>query len=442
MTASQGDQRPTAEQMLARIGSTDKPARGACGSTWAWHRAWARRSRCSRRVTDAWSAARTSWSGFVETHGRPRTADLLDGLEVMPRLRVEYRGVVVEEMDTEAILARHPAVGAGRRAGPHQRARVAAREALAGRGALRDAGIEVISTCNVQHLESVADAVATITGAPVNERLPDAVLVGADEIELVDMSPHALRQRMRHGNVYPPERAQVALDRFFTEPNLTALRELSLRFVAGRVEAQLERISTDMGVAGPGPLSERVMVLVDEQLASRRALRRGAAMASALRARLLALTVTSAKTERAPWDRARDLRENLDYAADLGAELVTVEADDLVAAVADQARRNRVSQVVMAHRDRSRMDRLLHRSFASALLEVAPDLEVHLVGPGGEVRDPFTVGTRGGQGPSEGGQDPSGGHGGRFPLLSRGSAFRSVRPRLPDGRDSPRQARR
>ena len=223
------------------------------------------------------------------------------------------------------------------------------------------------------------------------------VLVGADEIELVDMSPHALRQRMRHGNVYPPERTQVALDRFFTEPNLTALRELSLRFVAGRVDRQLERISTDMGVAGPGPLSERVMVLVDDQLASRRALRRGAAMASALRARLLALTVTSAKTERAPWDRARDLRENLDYAADLGADLVTVEADDLVAAVADQARRNRVSQVVMAHRDRSRMDRLLHRSFASALLEKAPDLEVHLVGPGGEVRDPFTVGTGGAQ---------------------------------------------
>ena len=105
---------------------------------------------------------------------------------------------------------------------------------------LLDAGIDVVSTCNIQHLDSVADAVATITGAPVNERIPDEVLAAADEVELVDMSPYALRQRMRHGNVYSEERARIALDRFFTEPNLTALRELSLRFVAGRVDAQLE----------------------------------------------------------------------------------------------------------------------------------------------------------------------------------------------------------
>src|SRR4029077_19911307 len=95
-------------------------------------------------------------------------------------------------------------------------------------------------TCNIRHLESVADAVATITGAPVNERLPDEVLEGADEVELVDMSPHALRQRMRHGNVYPPERTEIALDRFFTEPNLTALREIALRRVARQVDVELE----------------------------------------------------------------------------------------------------------------------------------------------------------------------------------------------------------
>ena len=109
---------------------------------------------------------------------------------------------------------------------------------------LLDAGIDVVSTCNIQHLESVADAVATITGAPVNERIPDEVLAAADEVELVDMSPYALRQRMRHGNVYPPDRTRIALDRFFTESNLTALRELALRFVAGRVDAQLEGIGS------------------------------------------------------------------------------------------------------------------------------------------------------------------------------------------------------
>ena len=105
---------------------------------------------------------------------------------------------------------------------------------------VRDAGIHVISTCNVQHLDSVADVVGTITGAPVRERIPDSVLDAADEIELVDMSPHALRQRMRHGNVYPPDRIAVALDRFFTEPNLTALREIALRRVARSVDEELE----------------------------------------------------------------------------------------------------------------------------------------------------------------------------------------------------------
>ena len=129
---------------------------------------------------------------------------------------------------------------------------------------------------NVQHLEGVADAVATITGAPVNERLPEDVLLGADEIELVDMSPHALRQRMKHGNVYPPERTQVALEKFFTEANLTALRELALRLVAERVEGQLE--DTTAGVQLP-LVTDRVLVLVDGSPASIRAIRRAARLA-------------------------------------------------------------------------------------------------------------------------------------------------------------------
>ena len=144
-------------------------------------------------------------------------------------------------MDTDAILARAPDRRARRRAGPHERARLgSATKRWEDVDVLLDAGIDVVSTCNIQHLDSVADAVATITGAPVNERIPDEVLAAADEVELVDMSPYALRQRMRHGNVYGEERARIALDRFFTESNLTALRELSLRFVAGRVDAQLE----------------------------------------------------------------------------------------------------------------------------------------------------------------------------------------------------------
>ena len=145
--------------------------------------------------------------GLVETHGRTVVSHLIEGLEVVPRRRTEYRGVVVEEMDTDAILARNPTVALVDELA-HTNVPGSERDKRwQDVEVLRDAGIHVVSTLNVQHLESVADAVATITGAPVSERVPDDVLLRADEIELVDMSPHALRQRMKHGNVYPPERA-------------------------------------------------------------------------------------------------------------------------------------------------------------------------------------------------------------------------------------------
>ena len=238
------DTRPSADEMLERVraeaGSTRGRLRvylGMAPGVGKTYRMLEEGHRRKERGTDL-------VVGFVEAHGRAHTSELLEGLEVVPRTRIEYRGVVIEEMDTDAILARRPTVALVDELA-HTNVPGSAREKRwQDVEVIRDAGIHVVSTLNVQHLESVADAVATITGAPVNERLPDDVLLTADEIELVDMSPHALRQRMRHGNVYPPERTQVALDRFFTEANLTALRELSLRLVARKVEGQIE------GVAG------------------------------------------------------------------------------------------------------------------------------------------------------------------------------------------------
>lgn len=327
--------------------------------------------------------------GFVETHGRRHTAEQVGDLEVVPRRRLEHRGVVIEDMDTDAILARNPDVALVDELA-HTNAPGSPREKRwQDVEVLRDAGIDVISTCNIQHLESIADAVATITGAPVNERLPDSVLAAADEVELIDMSPHALRQRMRHGNVYPPDRATIALDRFFTEANLTALRELALRFTAGRVEAQLDAWSDQ--VAFPAVL-DRVLVLVDENAATRRAIRRAAALAGAMRTRLIALVVRTPDDAATPFDRRRDLMENLDYAKDLGADIVTMEREDLVSAIVDAARTHRATQVVVAHRVRSGFDRLLRRSLASQIIERAPDLEIHIVGPGQGPADAFAAG--------------------------------------------------
>jgi two-component system sensor histidine kinase KdpD len=316
--------------------------------------------------------------GFVETYGRRHTAALMDGLEIVPRRHIEYRGVVVEEMDTDGVIARHPAVALVDELA-HTNAPGSEREKRwQDVELLRDAGIEVISTCNVQHVESVADAVQTILGVPVRERVPEEEVRAADEIELVDMSPHALRQRMRHGNVYPPDRAAIALERFFTEPNLTALRDLSLRFVAGQVDLQLEEIVEDQGLH-MGSLTDRVMALVDESAACRRALRRAAALASALHAPLLAVAVETPNVSLSQ-DRRQNLQANVDYAVDLGAEIIRGATADLVKGLEEVIHDRRVTHLVLVHHARRGMDRLARTSPAEAILERIPGLEVHLVG--------------------------------------------------------------
>ncbi len=384
------DTRPTAEEMLARTGgSSGQRARGrlrvylgmapGVGKTYRMLEEGHRRT---KRGTDL-------VVGFVESHGRPETEKLLDGLEIVPRRRVEYRGVVVEEMDTDAVIARAPTVALVDELA-HTNAPGSTRtKRWEDVNVLLDAGIDVVSTCNIQHLDSVADAVATITGAPVNERIPDEVLAAADEVELVDMSPFALRQRMRHGNVYPEERARIALDRFFTESNLTALRELALRFVAGRVDAQLE----DIGTARlRQTVSERVLVLVDSSPATPRALRRAAATAAVLRAPLLAVVVETPAEASASSERNRRLREYLDDATDLGAEIVSVEAADVAEGVASVATARRVTRLVMPHRTTSALERMRRSSLADRILERLPTLEITIVGDAPDTTDAYRVG--------------------------------------------------
>jgi two-component system sensor histidine kinase KdpD len=322
--------------------------------------------------------------GFVETYGRRHTAALLDGLEAVPRRRIEYRGVEVEEMDAQAVIARRPAVALVDELA-HTNVPGSEREKRwQDVEAIRDASIDVISTCNVQHIESVAAAVQTILGVPVHERVPDNVVRSADEIEIVDMSPHALRQRMRHGNVYPPDRAAIALERFFTEPNLTALRDLSLRFVAGQVDRELEDAVAERGLGVP-PVTERVMALVDDSLACRRAVRRAASLASALHATLLAIAIESAGVQLSR-DRQQDLQSNVDYAVDLGAEVVRGETTNFVRGLEEVLHDQRITHLVVAHRPSRGLERLGRPSLAERILEAVPGIEVHLVSEPAPVR--------------------------------------------------------
>lgn len=372
------DVRPTGDEMLARVRAEGSDQRGrlriylgmapGVGKTYRMLEEGHRRL---ERGTDI-------VVGFAEAHGRPHTLELLDGLEVVPRQRIEYRGVVVEEMDTVAILERRPTVALIDELAHTNVPGSTRTKRWEDVEIVRDAGIHVVTTMNVQHVASVSDAVATITGAPVNERLPDDVLLTADEIELVDMSPHALRQRMKHGNVYPPDRTQVALERFFTESNLTALRELSLRLVARRVEGQLE--DTIAGQQLP-LVTDRVLVLVDGSPATLRAVRRAALLAGTLHAALVAVVVETPAFEHQPFDRLRDIQEALDDAVDLGAEVVRIQAADLVGGLEEVSRARRATHLVLPFMAQSGLSRVRDRPLVDRLLERLPDVELHVIGP-------------------------------------------------------------
>src|SRR5712692_8355478 len=197
---------------------------------------------------------------FVETHGREHTAALLDGLEIVPRARLAYRGTTFEEMDVDAVLARAPQIALVDE--------LAHTNVPGSRNAKRwqdveellNAGIDVISTVNVQHLESLNDVVGKITGVPQRETVPDSVVRAADQVELVDMTAEALRRRMAHGNIYPPQKIDAALTNYFRAGNLTALRELALLWLADKVDEGLQRYRAEHDITSTWEARERVVV--------------------------------------------------------------------------------------------------------------------------------------------------------------------------------------
>jgi two-component system sensor histidine kinase KdpD len=296
--------------------------------------------------------------GFVECHGRQAVEDLIDDLEVIPRKTVDYRGSQFEEMDLDAVLERHPQVvlvdelahtnvpGSGR----HEKRWQDVIELL-------DADIDVITTVNIQHLESIADAVERIIQVPVRERVPDRVVHLADQIELVDSSPEQLRRRMIHGNIYPPDKVPDALAHYFRPDHLTALRELTLRFLADETEEELLAYlrSQERGVVWE--THERILVGVTTAPGTEAIVRRAARMANRIKADLDALHVVVAKSADRPEDaRLVVLRQAV---ADVGAEWNEVRGDDPAQAIVDFARQHHVTQIVVGSSARSRWQELI-----------------------------------------------------------------------------------
>jgi two-component system, OmpR family, sensor histidine kinase KdpD len=286
-------------------------------------------------------------AGFVEPYGRPLTEAMLNGFEIIPRKTVDYRKTRLEELDLDAVLLRRPEVvlidelahtnvpGSGR----HDKRWQDVLDIL-------NAGIDVITTVNIQHVESLADDVEQMTGTPVRERVPDWVMRKADQIELIDSSPEQLRRRMLHGNIYPKDKVPQALTHFFRTDNLIALRELALRFVADESDEELLKHLRQHKPRVLWEPTERIMAAVSAAPGTDVVLRRAARIAFRLKAELDVVHVVAGGTglsgDRRPVDGLRELT------ADLGARWHEIEQDDPARAIISFAREHEITQILIS----------------------------------------------------------------------------------------------
>lgn len=315
--------------------------------------------------------------GWVETHGRAETEALTVGLERLPPRQVTYRGVTLAEFDLDAALARHPQLiivdelahtnAPGSR---HAKRWQDIEELLS-------VGIDVYTTLNVQHIESLNDVVAQITGIVVRETVPDQVIDQADEIELIDLSPDELLQRLREGKVYLPQQAAHALRHFFRKGNLIALRELALRHIADRVDLQMQDYMRDHAIPHTWPTTERIMVGVGTGPGAARLVRAARRMASTLRAQwLVAYVETPAR--HSPAERERVMR-TLRLAEQLGGESVTLTGHDVATTLVTYARRRNVTKLILGKPRAPHWRELVRASVASRVLRCSGDIDVYLI---------------------------------------------------------------
>ena len=316
--------------------------------------------------------------GIVETHGRARTAEQLGDLEIVPRRKIEYRDTEFEEMDVEAVLARRP---------EWVLVDELAHTNIPGAGnekrwqdveQLLEAGIHVISTLNIQHLESVNDVVERITGVKQRETIPDAIVRRADQIELVDMTPEALRRRMAHGNVYKSDRIDAALANYFRPGNLAALRELALLWLADRVDEGLESYRERHSITEPWETRERVLVAITGAPGTESLIRRAARMAQRSHGELLGVHVRS-DDGLTGGGRSDAVERHRHLLTDLGGEYHEVVASDIAAALAEMARVENCTQLVLGASGRSRWAELTRGSVINRVIRLSGPIDLHVI---------------------------------------------------------------
>src|SRR6202795_3177086 len=319
--------------------------------------------------------------GAVETHGRAETEALLQGLEVLPRKRLEYRDQILQEMDLDALIARHPQIAlvdelahTNAPGSRHPKRYLDVEEILS-------RGIDVYTTVNIQHIESLNDVIAQITGVRVRETVPDSIFDRADAIELVDVTPDDLIQRLREGKVYVPQQAERALAHFFSPTNLTALRELALRRTADRVDEQLLAQMQARAIPGPWAAGERVLVCISEDPRSAGLVRYAKRVSDRLHAPWTALYVETQRSLQLSEEERDRIADTLRLAERLGGEPTTIPgglrriADDVVAF----AHQQNVTQIIIGKSARSRWFEILHGSVVHELVRRSGNISVHVI---------------------------------------------------------------
>jgi len=314
--------------------------------------------------------------GYLETHKRKDTEAQIGDLEIIPRRKIEYKGATFEEMDTEAILARRPKwVLVDELAHtniPGSKNEKRYQDVIE----ILNAGINVESTMNVQHLESLNDTIYQITGVKVRETIPDWVLAEADEIVTKDLTPRSLINRLQRGDVYPPDKVPQALENFFTEGNLSALREIMLREVAGAVDRNVQSYREEKNVSEPWQTQERVMVCISPDKPSDRLLRRGWRIAQRLQADLVAVYVPQGKMT---LEQQKVLESDFALAGRLGVRIERTAGQAVAQSLADYARAHQVSQIVIGHSDRTRLQEMVQGSIINDLIRLVRGIDVLVV---------------------------------------------------------------
>lgn len=316
--------------------------------------------------------------GYVEAHGRPETEALLKGLEALPARQVTYRGVMLREFDVDAALARHPDLilvdelaHTNAEGSRHQKRWQDVEELL-------QAGINVWSTLNVQHIESLNDVIGQVTGVVVRETIPDRMFDVATDLELVDITPEELLVRLQAGKIYIPEQARLAMQRFFRKPNLSALRELSFRQAARHVHTDVESARRENAVLQPWATGERLLVCVGPSPTTARVIRTAKRMADALDAPWLAVSVdVTGDTGSRP--SGQQIARHFRLAEQLGAETVTLSGESMAETVLDYARSRNVTKILIGKTAESRWRRLFFGSVVDTVLEHSGDIDVYVI---------------------------------------------------------------